>query len=120
MSTARPVRFVVRLTVAAVLLAVGWLAYALVARLRPRITDSLMDTAIPFVGPHAAYLGAESLHPSGVVAAVGGGPLSGPKGALLPTPAPLLRPRPRVGRAPEGCPRGCAGCSRPATPWPSC
>lgn len=66
-------------------LGVGCLAYALVARLRPRITDSLMDTAISFVVPYAAYLGAESLHASGVVAVVVAGLLLGHKAPILQT-----------------------------------
>jgi CPA1 family monovalent cation:H+ antiporter len=42
----------------------------LLAMLRRRITDPVMDTTLSFLAPFAAYLPAESIHASGVIAVV--------------------------------------------------
>jgi CPA1 family monovalent cation:H+ antiporter len=66
-------------------LLVGLAVYAVVARLRARVTDSLMDTAISLVTPFAAYLVAEAGHASGVIAVVVAGLLLGHKAPILQT-----------------------------------
>ncbi len=66
-------------------LAVGLLVFVVVARLRRRVTDPLLDTAISFVTPFAAYLAAEALHASGVIAVVAAGLLLGHKAPIVQT-----------------------------------
>ncbi|MEU1548073.1 Na+/H+ antiporter [Nocardia sp. NPDC005745] len=50
--------------------AVGVAVAYLLAMLRRRITDPVMDTTLSFLAPFAAYLPAESIHASGVIAVV--------------------------------------------------
>ncbi|MFI9411194.1 Na+/H+ antiporter [Nocardia gamkensis] len=50
--------------------AVGVVVAYLLAMLRRRITDPVMDTTLSFLAPFAAYLPAESFHASGVIAVV--------------------------------------------------
>jgi CPA1 family monovalent cation:H+ antiporter len=50
--------------------AVGVVVAYLLAMLRRRITDPVMDTTLSFLAPFAAYLPAESIHASGVIAVV--------------------------------------------------
>jgi len=50
--------------------AVGLVTFLVVGFLRKRVTDALLDTAISLVIPFAAYIVAEELHASGVVAVV--------------------------------------------------
>ncbi|MFF7942429.1 Na+/H+ antiporter [Nocardia gamkensis] len=50
--------------------AVGVIVAYLLAMLRRRITDPVMDTTLSFLAPFAAYLPAESIHASGVIAVV--------------------------------------------------
>ncbi|GAA4684031.1 Na+/H+ antiporter [Nocardioides nanhaiensis] len=64
-------------------LAVGVLTFVIVARVRRRVTDPLMDTALSFVVPFAAYLAAEELHASGVISVVVAGLLLGHKAPVL-------------------------------------
>jgi CPA1 family monovalent cation:H+ antiporter len=66
-------------------LLVGMAAYALVARLRTHLTDPLLDTAISLVTPFAAYVAAEKVHASGVIAVVVAGLLLGHKAPVLQT-----------------------------------
>ncbi|WUH88921.1 Na+/H+ antiporter [Streptomyces sp. NBC_00433] len=65
----------------------GTVAGALVARLvaliRRRTTDPVLDTVIALVTPYAAYVLAESAHTSGVTAVVVAGVLLGRSGHLL-------------------------------------
>lgn len=49
---------------------VGLAVYALLGRLRKRLTDELMDSALSFITPFLAYVLAESIHASGVLAVV--------------------------------------------------
>ena len=56
---------------------------SIVASVRKRITDPLMDTAISFVMPFAAYLAAEEIHASGVIAVVIAGLLLGHKAPII-------------------------------------
>ncbi|MGW5137927.1 Na+/H+ antiporter [Nocardia beijingensis] len=50
--------------------AVGVMVAYLLAMLRRRITDPVMDTTLSFLAPFAAYLPAEGIHASGVIAVV--------------------------------------------------
>ncbi|WP_040867075.1 Na+/H+ antiporter [Nocardia exalbida] len=50
--------------------AVGVVVAYLLAMLRRRITDPVMDTTLSFLAPFVAYLPAESIHASGVIAVV--------------------------------------------------
>ncbi|WP_067651013.1 Na+/H+ antiporter [Nocardia harenae] len=49
---------------------VGVLVAAVLAMLRRRITDPVLDTTLSFLAPFAAYLPAEEVHASGVIAVV--------------------------------------------------
>ncbi|MEV0355116.1 Na+/H+ antiporter [Nocardia sp. NPDC050697] len=49
---------------------VGVLVAAVLATLRRRITDPVLDTTLSFLAPFAAYLPAEGVHASGVIAVV--------------------------------------------------
>ena len=64
---------------------VGFLTFLLVAKLRKRITDPVLDTAISFVVPFASYIAAEKVHASGVIAVVVAGLLLGHKAQILQT-----------------------------------
>ena len=65
--------------------AVGFGLFVLVAKLRKQVTDPLMDTAISFVVPFAAYILAEEIHASGVISVVIAGLLLGHKAPVLQT-----------------------------------
>ena len=56
---------------------IGVAFFLLVAWLRRRITDPLMDTAISFLTPFAAFVAAEEIHASGVISVVVAGLLLG-------------------------------------------
>ena len=66
-------------------LLVGLAVFFLVAWLRKHITDPLMDTAISLMVPFAAYIAAEKIHGSGVIAVVVAGLLLGHKAPILQT-----------------------------------
>ena len=63
----------------------GVVVFVLVAAVRKRITDPLMDTAISFVVPFAAFVAAEEIHASGVIAVVIAGLLLGHRAPILQT-----------------------------------
>ncbi len=63
----------------------GYLVFFVVAKLRHFVTDPLMDTAISLVTPFTAYLLAEELKSSGVIAVVVAGLLLGHKAPVLQT-----------------------------------
>lgn len=63
----------------------GGLCFLVVARLRRRITDPLMDTAISFLTPFAAFVVAEEVHASGVISVVVAGLLLGHKAPVIQT-----------------------------------
>jgi CPA1 family monovalent cation:H+ antiporter len=65
--------------------AVGFLVYFVVAKVRRRITDPQLDVSLSFVVPFAAYLVAEEIHSSGVIAVVVAGLLLGHKAAIIQT-----------------------------------
>ncbi|WP_235532669.1 Na+/H+ antiporter [Nocardioides sp. Root140] len=64
---------------------VGLIAFVVVAKVRKLITDSLLDTGVSLVTPFAAYLAAEQIHASGVIAVVVAGLLLGHKAPVLQT-----------------------------------
>ncbi len=64
---------------------VGFATFVVVAWLRRRITDPVFDTAVSFLVPFVAYLAAEQLHASGVLAVVVAGLLLGHKAPLIQT-----------------------------------
>jgi CPA1 family monovalent cation:H+ antiporter len=64
---------------------VGIVVFVVVAWLRKRITDPVLDTGISFVIPFAAYLAAEEVHASGVIGVVIAGLLLGHKAPILQT-----------------------------------
>ena len=64
---------------------IGVAAYLVVGNLRKRITDPVLDVGVSFVVPFAAYLPAEKLHASGVVAVVVAGLLLGHRAPVLQT-----------------------------------
>ena len=66
-------------------LAIGFVAFLVVARLRRHITDPILDTAISFVVPYATYILSEELHSSGVVSVVTAGLLLGHKAPVIQT-----------------------------------
>ena len=63
--------------------AIGIAFFALVAWLRKRISDPLMDTAISFLTPFAAFVAAEEIHASGVISVVVAGLLLGHKAPII-------------------------------------
>jgi Na+/H+ antiporter len=66
-------------------LVIGIAFFMLIAWLRKRITDPLMDTAISFLTPFAAFVAAEEVHASGVISVVVAGLLLGHKAPIIQT-----------------------------------
>lgn len=66
-------------------LLVGLAVFLVVAWVRRRLHDPLLDTAVSFVTPFAAYLLAEEIHASGVIAVVVAGLLLSHRAATLQT-----------------------------------
>ncbi len=64
---------------------VGFSLFLLIAWLRKRITDPLMDTGISFLTPFAAFVAAEEIHASGVISVVVVGLLLGHKAPIIQT-----------------------------------
>ena len=64
---------------------VGLAMFLLVGYLRKHVTDPVFDTGMSFVVPFAAYIAAEEIHASGVVAVVVAGLLLGHKAPILQT-----------------------------------
>jgi CPA1 family monovalent cation:H+ antiporter len=62
---------------------VGLLAYLVFGALRKRLTDPLLDSTISFLIPFTAYVGAEAIHASGVLAVVVAGLFIGHRSAVL-------------------------------------
>ena len=65
--------------------AAGFLVFVAVAWLRRRVTTPVIDTTISLIVPFAAYMLAESVHASGVIAVVVAGLLLGHKAPLIQT-----------------------------------
>jgi len=72
---------------------VGVGVFVVVAWLRRRITDPLVDTGISFVTPYAAYLLAEEIHASGVIALVVAGFLLALKAPIVQTASSRITER---------------------------
>jgi CPA1 family monovalent cation:H+ antiporter len=66
-------------------LAIGFVVFVVVARLRRHVIDPILDTAISFVVPYATYVVSEELHSSGVVSVVVAGLLLGHKAPIIQT-----------------------------------
>ena len=66
-------------------LLVGLAVTFVVAKVRRRLTDPLLDSGLSFVTPFAAYVAAEEIHASGVIAVVVAGLLLGHKAPILQT-----------------------------------
>ncbi len=64
-------------------LAVGVASAALLAAIRKGVTDPVLDTTISFIAPFLAYLPAEAIHASGVLAVVVTGLILGHKSPVL-------------------------------------
>jgi CPA1 family monovalent cation:H+ antiporter len=64
-------------------LAVGFAVAALLAAIRRRVTDPVLDTTLSFIAPFLAYLPAEAIQASGVLAVVVTGLLLGHKAPVL-------------------------------------
>ncbi len=64
---------------------VGFALFLLIAWLRKRITDPLLDTGISFLTPFAAFVAAEEIHASGVISVVVAGLLLGHKAPIIQT-----------------------------------
>ena len=64
---------------------IGFVTFLVVAKVRKKVTDPLLDTAISLVIPFAAYVAAEKVHASGVLAVVVAGLLLGHKAPILQT-----------------------------------
>jgi monovalent cation/hydrogen antiporter len=65
--------------------AIGFVVFVVVAKLRKLITDPVLDTAISFVVPFVAFIAAEEIHASGVIAVVIAGLLLGHKAPVVQT-----------------------------------
>jgi monovalent cation/hydrogen antiporter len=66
-------------------LLVGLAVTFIVAKVRRRLTDPLLDSGLSFITPFAAYVAAEEIHASGVIAVVVAGLLLGHKAPILQT-----------------------------------
>ncbi|MBF4768247.1 Na+/H+ antiporter [Nocardioides agariphilus] len=64
---------------------VGFVVFVIVAKLRKLISDPVLDTAISFVVPFGAYIAAEKIEASGVIAVVVAGLLLGHKAPIVQT-----------------------------------
>lgn len=74
-------------------LAVGVLVFVIVGWVRKHVTDPLLDTAISLVVPFAAYVAAERIEASGVLAVVVAGLLLGHKAPVLQTASSRIAER---------------------------
>ncbi|MGN6251849.1 MAG: cation:proton antiporter domain-containing protein [Marmoricola sp.] len=64
---------------------VGLLAFALFGGLRKLLTDPVLDSTVSFLIPFSAYVGAEAIHASGVLAVVVAGLFIGHRSPILQT-----------------------------------
>ena len=64
---------------------VGFVFFLVVAKLRRHLTDPVLDSGMSLVVPFAAYVAAEEVHASGVIAVVVAGLLLGHKAPILQT-----------------------------------
>ena len=73
--------------------AVGLGMAFVIGRIRRRVTDPVLDTSLSFMAPFAAYLPAEAIHGSGVVAVVVAGLVLAHRATLLQTASSRLSER---------------------------
>lgn len=73
--------------------AVGLAMAFLIGRIRRRVTDPVLDTSLSFMAPFSAYLPAEAIHGSGVVAVVVAGLVLAHRATLLQTASSRLSER---------------------------
>jgi CPA1 family monovalent cation:H+ antiporter len=73
--------------------AVGLLLFFVVGRVRRRVTDPVIDTSLSLVTPFVAYVAAEEIHGSGVLAVVIAGLLLGHKAPVLQTASSRIAER---------------------------
>ena len=64
---------------------VGLVVFVVVGKVRRRLADPLLDSGLSFITPFAAYVAAEEIHASGVIAVVVAGLLLGHKAPILQT-----------------------------------
>ncbi len=72
---------------------VGLLVFLVVAKVRRRLTDPLLDSGLSFITPFAAYVAAEEINGSGVIAVVVAGLLLGHKAPILQTAQSRIQER---------------------------
>jgi CPA1 family monovalent cation:H+ antiporter len=73
--------------------AVGLVLFFVVGRVRRRVTDPVIDTSLSLVTPFVAYVAAEEIHGSGVLAVVIAGLLLGHKSPVLQTASSRIAER---------------------------
>lgn len=81
------------LVAAGVGLLVGLVTFVIIGWVRTHFTDPVLDTSISFLTPFAAYVAAEELHGSGVLAVVIAGLLLGHKAPVLQTASSRIAER---------------------------
>lgn len=74
-------------------IAIGVVAAFVIARVRRHVTNPITDTAISFVAPFIAYLPAEGVHSSGVIAVVTTGLILGHRAPVIQTAQSRLSER---------------------------
>jgi CPA1 family monovalent cation:H+ antiporter len=74
-------------------IAVGLLLYRVVGAVRRRVSDPVIDTSLSLVTPFVAYVAAEEIHGSGVLAVVIAGLLLGHKAPILQTASSRIAER---------------------------
>ena len=72
---------------------VGFLVAMVLGEIRRRFTDPVLDTTVSFLAPFAAYLPAEQLHASGVLAVVVAGLILGHRAPVLQSAASRIAER---------------------------
>ncbi|MEO7070306.1 MAG: cation:proton antiporter [Nostocoides sp.] len=72
---------------------IGWLAFLLIGLIRTHLTETAADTALSFAAPFIAYVPAEKVGASGVLAVVTAGLLLAHKAPVLQTAASRLSER---------------------------
>ena len=73
--------------------AVGLTVAFLIGRVRRRLTDPVLDTSLSFMAPFAAYLPAEAIHGSGVLAVVVAGLVLAHRATMLQTASSRMSER---------------------------
>jgi CPA1 family monovalent cation:H+ antiporter len=71
----------------------GVLVYVVVGKVRTHVTDPVLDTSVSVVTPFTAYVAAEAIHASGVVAVVVAGLLLGHRAPMIQTASSRIAER---------------------------